>query len=861
LADPWTADFDGDGVGNGDELLRGTDPLSAADVDANGLPDDWEQCYFHRIGVDPRATAPGGGMTNLQHFTLGSNPNHPPPPPTITAGTAILEQSADTPLYPAADSQSLLQNGNFSSPSLGSDDWDTFSGITGWTAISGTLIELQQIEVNTTANAGQYGELDAHWPTSDHRGDSDHGIQQTVNLPRGHYLLFFDYRGREHDVEAGSFTVKVKSAGSSSDVLLVTKNSASTTTWKRASVSFEITGGNPNSTTLPITLLFDSSDARDSYGAYIDNILLLPVGIMVDANLDGEMSFTVAATHDKDGTTAEKPYKFWINGDMDGNEQDFPPSPADYALNSLMNRRGLEDFARLWVSLKGLTEMVKTGGVQLQLEWKSLDGSTTWPTADHPAIKLLRAVETDGGRKYVEEETVADQQLGLPYCLALGQAGRDAGTFTLPLSAATLATLSEATPNLYFLFEGATAGKGRLVLNLIKGGQKIGEYPPLYLDIRDMKNMYERWSVDPMANVPSSGADPLGTAVISTRALPAGQSAGFTYDAQSPEEKKCIVFAHGWNMTPADKDMFAETAYKRLWWQGYKGRFAAFQWPTTHSFDPTENWFQLISNRESYDKGDFIAWRSAPALASLLSQLNSQCSDQVYLMGHSMGNVVSGEALRLLGRSGGHINTYVACEAAVQSECYDPAMTTSFPINYSYLGGNFGPDTPDIFSSWLAPNSAGVGKKVNFYNLNDYALNVGVWEFDQISKPDNTGINTRWGWHFLFGSGNDQFWRYTPPALTYTRLYLGGQADPKDQYEIMSYSAEPLSRALGRVSGGVAGFDTTRDMLGQNLWKYDPHNNSFKDREWHSGQFQFTNMVVQEFWRKLLNDFGILSQP
>jgi len=80
VADPWTADFDGDGVSNSDEFLQGTDPLSAAaaaaDGDANGLPDDWEQWYFHRIGVDPHAMAPGGSMTNLQHFTLGSNPQH-----------------------------------------------------------------------------------------------------------------------------------------------------------------------------------------------------------------------------------------------------------------------------------------------------------------------------------------------------------------------------------------------------------------------------------------------------------------------------------------------------------------------------------------------------------------------------------------------------------------------------------------------------------------------------------------------------------------------------------------------------------------------------------------------------------------
>ena len=80
-SDPFNDDFDGDKVSNWDELLQGTDPLSAADTDANGLPDDWEKFYFGHTGVDPNATAPGGGMTNLQHFQLGSNPNNAPPPP------------------------------------------------------------------------------------------------------------------------------------------------------------------------------------------------------------------------------------------------------------------------------------------------------------------------------------------------------------------------------------------------------------------------------------------------------------------------------------------------------------------------------------------------------------------------------------------------------------------------------------------------------------------------------------------------------------------------------------------------------------------------------------------------------------
>ena len=302
--DPYTADFDGDQIGNWDELLQGTDPLAAADTDANGLPDDWEKFYFGQTGVDPNAAVPGGGgLTNLQHFQLGSNPNLPPPldpllqappPVTITASPATLGQSAATLLYPADDSQLLLQNGNFSAPALPTPDrWSTFGvrtgypngGIPGWTALSGSLIELQQIAVNPAAGAGQYCELDAHWPTSLHLGPSDHGIQQTVNLARGRYLLFFDYRGRA--TNARSFTVKASSGPgmifglpNPSLKLLASTTTASTNTWQRASVSFAVAGGDPAAAQLPITLLFDIADAADSFGAYIDNVILLPLEVV-----------------------------------------------------------------------------------------------------------------------------------------------------------------------------------------------------------------------------------------------------------------------------------------------------------------------------------------------------------------------------------------------------------------------------------------------------------------------------------------------------------------------------------------------------------------------------------------------------
>jgi Bacterial Ig domain/Bacterial TSP3 repeat len=46
----------------------------AADADANGLPDFWEQKYFPQGGVDPNADDDGDGISNLEEYRQGSNP-------------------------------------------------------------------------------------------------------------------------------------------------------------------------------------------------------------------------------------------------------------------------------------------------------------------------------------------------------------------------------------------------------------------------------------------------------------------------------------------------------------------------------------------------------------------------------------------------------------------------------------------------------------------------------------------------------------------------------------------------------------------------------------------------------------------
>ena len=54
-----------------------TDSFSPGQLDSNGLPIAWEMTYFARTGVDPDADPDHDGMSNLQEYLAGTNPNDP----------------------------------------------------------------------------------------------------------------------------------------------------------------------------------------------------------------------------------------------------------------------------------------------------------------------------------------------------------------------------------------------------------------------------------------------------------------------------------------------------------------------------------------------------------------------------------------------------------------------------------------------------------------------------------------------------------------------------------------------------------------------------------------------------------------
>src|SRR6185295_8769910 len=73
--------------------------------------------------------------------------------------------------------------------------------------------------------------------------------------------------------------------------------------------------------------------------------LLVPAELMVDANRDGQMSFSDGEVHNADVTTSDKPYRFWLNDDDDGaadEAEHVPASNPDYGDGIIRSKRDLE---------------------------------------------------------------------------------------------------------------------------------------------------------------------------------------------------------------------------------------------------------------------------------------------------------------------------------------------------------------------------------------------------------------------------------------------------------------------------------------------------------------------------------------
>jgi hypothetical protein len=514
-----------------------------------------------------------------------------------------------------------------------------------------------------------------------------------------------------------------------------------------------------------------------------------------------------------DNTSLVRPYVHWCNNNFDRWDHDgifYTPEQDDqqtasqpdcnytdnYGNRIIPCTRDLEDYARLW--LCGITSNLLAAlpiGGSITLSW----GDVGNPNPANPTIDLFQAADPDGGIGYLTNETIAVQQTNVTLCPYIGRLGPGSN---LVLNASQFGGWAGN----YFIWCGVSNGTGGLTLTIADANSNTLAQTTAYIQIVDIKQMYERWTVGDNPNVA-----PTNTAYLVVEGLPPYTSP-FQYTPPQNANTPYILHVHGYNMQPWEKDRYAETAFKRLYWLGYQGRFGAFNWPTY------QHWWD-------YDLSEAQAWQSGAGLLNLLTSLNAEYPGQVYLTAHSLGNVVAGEALRLAGPNQ-LVNTYVAMQAAVDSHTYDPTRPTR-AVSFS---------TPDRYGQYYTNGApcyfngvTGAATCVNFFNTNDWALSAIAWQADQNSKPD-------WGYGY---NGTDFYYQ---PFLSRTYLYF-----PQNSYTIFSFCDQAHAFAVG-MQPNLGGAFTTSKQVELDIPPYGFNTAHI----YHSGQFRSDNPQRWQFWNQVL---------
>ena len=622
--------------------------------------------------------------------------------------------------------------------------------------------------------------------------------------------------------------------------------------------------------------------------------------LAVDNNRDGLIS--MGSDANADDTSTANPLRFWVNDDID-RRHSFPDSAADSMADVIDNEdddigpreaqeklmspdcwtdnrpdslRDLEDFSRVRLAVGDLLPQLRTGELMLGLRWSGV-------TAGNPAIRLYRQSDQTGSLSYLTDVAVGTAQRAI-YAERDARFQQEAPSVSLHalirgpepfvLSASTFASLTDTT-ELPFLFEVVEPGAGQLELVLLRstngGLVEVGAVRGVWMDLKPIGDMYEHWSVGN-----ESGGLP---ATLAGRIPAEGRTQAFSYLPGSPEERRYILFVHGWNMEKWEKERFAETAFKRLWWQGYKGRFGLFSWPCTNRFDESHPFWkgvEGVTDGTNFDRGEWTAWRTGAAARQLFQALQTGYAGELHVFSHSMGGIVVGEALRLQSQANGSpiAKVYVASQAALSAHLYDGTLTNGLQWTYAHpSAGNgppapFGPDTPNIYPNWFAFVAAGggggtrsVGRLVNFFNANDWALAAPVWQFNQITKPDWPDVFFHdWRYSYVGEAENfdDAFAKSQGRLLI--PLRLGNRADVMDRYEIMAFAAESRVKAFGATNAISPNVGESVDL--RTVWGPDPEGGEHKAHKWHSAQFRSSVQLQRNYWKVILSDraFNIPTQ-
>ena len=584
--------------------------------------------------------------------------------------------------------------------------------------------------------------------------------------------------------------------------------------------------------------------------------LTIPATLSVDANRDG-----LIGDSDVNATSASTPFRFWSNDDddelvdssipglyseLEEDDKDITdPNKEDWRNNIIDVPRDLEDFARINLYMGGLQDAFKNGQLFLGLKWSDTNGT-------NPAIKLYRATDSGASPDYLFDVPAANRQSLEAAIIDARYPDYSGGNFQsdhtllggsgfFVIPTIQLNALSATNPTVRFIFEGCTTGKGQLKLVILKKENgnytEIGEGPGVWMDIQKPNQFIERFTC----------GEGSGGAVASSVTMHPDSGPQFAAPTKD-EEWDYVLYVHGYNMLPFEKQRWVEGVYKRLYWLGYKGRVGGFSWPCTYG-SVDQPFFDICEER---------AWGSGVRLKEHIQSLKSR-GYRVHAIGHSHGNVVMAEALRLWraeGNSGPLVETYIASQAAIPAACYNPNAPwmpdhdEDTPDIYSryWRGGSDSiqfPETwPDTNPSYMSDTFmlSAANRWANFYNISDYALTGNSvlghpgWEIDQRQKPNGYLSPARYS--YSSGGGFQKV-----DSDVHNLLF------PGDRHEIFSYGAGSWSLALGTIPTG--GVFTNFNNMQTNL-------NYGSEHIYHSAQFRASMARRYRYWETLMRTVDLL---
>jgi len=794
------ADHDTDGIANFTEISATfTNPFSS-DTDGDGLPDGWETAN----GLDPNdngsinpANGASGdpdydGLTNGDEHALDTNPNDADSDDDgITDGGEADQGNDPNDPTDTPEAEWFILTGDL--------DEDAEKRRTRTVTIPAGQSRLILIALHTeeypyyTSDQSEFNDT-LHWTVTT---DDETPITGTIDVNSRHGD--FDealIEGTEFQNFYPSHAEKIESFTAPPDSDL--------------EVEIELSATNIGDGTLPSTVM----------------VGLLPVELAVDADRDGEITFD-----QKDKTTAEKPFRFWINNDGDNVEADEPilvETPDSFDNDIIQTKRDLEDFCRLKLNVGLSNQTLRDGDFQIGLMFRGSSGAT-------PGIRIWKNQSDVGNLDYLKDHNAATAQIAL-------------GAFEKfpPLQVTLIpkdywATRNDSTAHL--IFEGTSKGKGELVVTIHdKFGAKIGEGSEIWMDLLDVREMYQRARIANEAEqIPSPATNPTPPAQTWV-----WDPWNWPYSEDPQATEKTAIFVHGWRLKYMDYMNWSDSSYKRLWHQGFKGKFYSFRWATfsgdnnglPYGFDENIEGTAFPPGGTTYNASEYRAWLCGPTLASFVNQLPNAGNRSLFA--HSMGNVISGAALR----SGMSIQRYAMCNAAVSAMSYDPDPVLR-NVDNIFIPGTIPElrDTPDTDPDPAIRTSYGLENKFNLPG-NPTVFNFGL--------PDDTALGS-WSANNLFFKPNPQY-LYTENSILQP-FPLVYQATPISSFrsvtvvpEAMGYVTKSRTRAAGadlRTSGAITGGFTDME-------------NWFGDT--HSAQWRWSNHSTRLFWDELFRKLELKEE-